>query len=240
MVKRRKAKVQSSELLFTSLAEQVKLPFVTVKHAAELLRAHPGPEELERLLHTIALTSNSALSLIDGYLLSVKLQAESQLQLEPVSLSSVLYDALHNLDAYAKAHDCTLGLRLMGKFGPVMARRDVLQAAIESLGFNFIEATSRPDAATTIVLAARKTAQGMSTGVYSNVPKLNHNLLKQAKILKGLARQPLGDFSAGSGAGVFVADALLSQLDGPLKVATFQGLQGLAATFTPSRQLSFV
>jgi len=231
---------QSSGLLFTTLAEQVKLPFVTVKHAAELLRAHPNTEELERLLQTIALTSSSALRLIDSYLLSVSLQAEPRLPLEPVSLSSVMYDAAHSLDAYAKAHDCEIDLRLAGKFGPVMARREVVQSALESLGYSFIDAASRPDVHTKVTLAVRRTAGGTSTGVYSEISKLNSGLLKQAKVLKGIARQPLGDFSAGSGAGVFVADALFDFLDSSVRVAKFQGLFGLAANLTPSNQLSFV
>lgn len=227
-------------LLFTTLAEQVKLPFVTVKHAAELLRAHPNAEELERLLQTIALTSSSALKLIDSYLLSVKLQNEPGLPLEPVSLSSVMYDTAHALDTYAKAHDCEVEIRLGGKFGPVMARREVVQSAIESLGYSFIDAVSRPDASTKVTLAVRRTAAGISTGVYSDMDKLNSGLLRQAKVLKGLARQPLGDFSAGSGAGVFVADALFEFLDSPVRVAKFQNLFGLAANLTPSKQLSFV
>jgi CheY-like chemotaxis protein len=231
---------ESSRLLFTTLAEQVKLPFVTVKHAAELLRAHPNKDELERLLQTIALTSSSALKLIDNYLLSVSLLDGPQLIFEPVSLSSVMYDVAHSLDSYAKAHDCELELRLAGKFGPVMARREVVQAALESLGYSFIDAASRPEASTKVTLAARRTIGGMSTGVYSDMSKLNSGLLKQAKTLKGVARQPLSEFSAGSGAGVFVADALFDYLKSPVRVARFQGLFGLAATLLPSNQLSLV
>jgi hypothetical protein len=240
MRSRQRVRTQSPELLFTTLAEQLKLPFVTVKHAAELLRAHPSPEELERLLETIALTSSSALTLIDGYLLSVRLQAEPKLPLEPVSLSSVLYDTAQSLDTYAKAHDCKLELHVTGKFGPVMARREVLQAALQSLGFSFIEAARQPDGETIVTLAAKRVKGGMSTGIYSGINKLNSNLLKQAKILQGVARQPLGDFSAGSGAGVFVADALMNYLESPVRISRFQTLYGLAVTLTPSKQLNLV
>lgn len=231
---------QSQGLLFTSLAEQVKLPFITVKHAAELLRAHPNKDELERLLQTIALTSSSALKLIDSYLLSVQLQNEPRMALEPVSLSSVMYDTANTLSTYAKAHDCAVELRLTGKFGPVMARRDVVQSALESLGYSFIDAASKPGTKVKITLAVRRTKGGMSTGIYSDVNKLNSGLLKQARVLKGVARQPLGDFSAGSGAGVFVADALFDFLDTAIKVARFENLFGLAVHLQPSRQLNLV
>ncbi len=230
----------ASGLLFTSLAEQVKLPFVQIAHAAELSRLKPGKVELDQLFQTISLTSEAAMKLIDGYLLSVQLQQEPALPLEPVSLGSVLYDTAHTLEAYAKAHDCTIELHIQGKYAPVMARHEVVRTAIESLGYSFIEAASRRGVKTRVMLAVRKTAHGMSAGVFSDTDKLNSTLFKQAKVLKGLARQPLGDFSAGSGAGVFVADALFDWLESPMHVSKFRSLQGLAANLTPSRQLSLV
>ncbi len=231
---------QSSSLLFTTLAEQVKQPFVAIAHAAELSRMHPGKEELDRLFSTISLTSEAALKLIDGYLLSVQLQQEPTLALEPVSLGSVLYDTAQRLDKYAKAHDCTVELHVQGRYGPVMARQEVVETALESLGYSFIEAASNQGSRTKIMLMVRRTRHGMSTGVFSDTDRLSSTLFKQAKILKGIARQPLGDFSAGSGAGVFVADALFSWLDSPMKVARFRSMQGLASTLIPSRQLSLV
>jgi hypothetical protein len=236
----KKQPLEANGLLFASLAEQVKLPFVQIAHAAELLQLRPSPAELERLLSTISLTSDAALKLIDGYLLSVQLQQTPGLPLEPVSLSSVLYDTAEGLSDYARAHDCELELQLQGKYGPVMARHDVLKSALLSLGYAFIEAVSRPDARTTLSLVARRTARGMSAGIFSSQEGLSKGLFKQGKQLQGIARQPLSDFSAGSGAGIFVADSLLSHLDSPLRVARFRAQTGLAATLIPSFQLSLV
>jgi len=239
MVKRRSQAAESG-LLFTSLAEQVKLPFVTIAHAAELSRLNPGPAELESLFRTISLTSESALKLIDGYLLSVQLQQAPGLPLEPVSLSSVLYDTAQRLDAFAKAHDCEIELHLKGKYGPVMARPEVIKTALESLAYSFIEAASRQGVKTRIALLARRSGAGMTAGVFSDTDRLSSTLFKQAKVLKGKARQPLGDFSAGSGAGVFVADALFEWLKSPMRVSRFESLQGLAATLVPSKQLNLI
>ena len=90
------------------------------------------------------------------------------------------------------------------------------------------------------MLSVRRTGRGISAGVYSDTNKLSSGLFKQAKILKGLARQPLGDFSAGSGAGVFVADALFDWLESPMRVARLGGMQGLASILVSSRQLNLV
>lgn len=230
----------AGDLLFASLAEQVKLPFVQIAHAAELSRLNPEPKELERLFDTISVTSQAAMKLIDGYLLSVELQKEPSLPLEPVSLGSVLYDSMHDLQAYAAAHDCTLELSVQGKYGPVMARPEVVKTAIESLGYSFIEAASSLGTQAKVLLLVRRTAQGITAGVFSDAGKLSATLFKQAKILKGQARQPLGNFSAGSGAGVFVADALFDWLESPMRVSKHRTMHGLAATLISSKQLSLV
>lgn len=234
------ASTRADGLLFATLAEQVKLPLMTIAHAAEMLRLNPGAVELERLFATISLTSDAAMKLIDGYLLSVQLQQGATLPLEPVSLGSVAYDTAQRLAKYARAHDCDLEVDIRGKYGPVMARTDVVKTALEALGYSFIEAASRPGVRSRVVLSVRRTASGMSAGIYSDTDKLSSNLFKQAKVLKGLARQPMGDFSAGSGAGVFVADALFAWLDSPMRVARLSGMQGLASTLIPSRQLNLV
>lgn len=227
-------------LLFASLAEQVKMPFIQIAHAAELLRLHPDKASLDQLFNTITLTSEAALKLIDAYLLNVQLQQISTLPLEPVSLSSILFDTASELNSYAEAHDCEIELLIKGKHGPVMGRHDVLKTALTSLGYAFIEAISQQDSKTKLSLVARKTSHGLSAGMFSGVESLSAQLFKQAKILKGIARQPLSDFSAGSGAGVFVADALLSRLDSPMKVARYDSKNGLVTTLQPSMQLTLV
>lgn len=227
----------ASEVLFSSLAQQVKLPFVQIAHAAELLQTGRGNTEL---IDTISLTSQAALNLIDGYLLSVRLQQEHSLLLEPVALSSVMYDTAHTLDVYAKAHDCDVELNFNGKYGPVMGRREIIEAALTALGYSFIEASSAGTGRNRISLVLRRTAHGLNAGIYSANGALSSALFKHAKALQGLVRQPLGDFSAGAGAGVFVADSLFSSLDSPMKVARFRAEKGLGATLMPSRQLSIV
>ena len=113
MAKSRAALISKDNgLLFSSLAEQVKLPFVQIAHAAEIQKLHPNKKTLEDLQKTIAVTSAAALQLIDGYLLHIRLQQQAELTLEPVSISSLLYDTAQKLDAFAKAHDCELRLEL--------------------------------------------------------------------------------------------------------------------------------
>ncbi len=240
MASKKTPAVWASEVLFSSLAEQVKLPFVQISHATELLRAEQAKNNPGALLDTISMASQAALNLIDGYLLSVRLQQEQNLILEPVPLSSVMYDAAHTLAAFGKAHDCEVDLELHGKYGPVMGRREIIESALTALGYSFIEASSAGAVRTKITLVLRRTIHGLNAGIFSANDTLSSALFKHAKALQGLVRQPLSDFSAGSGAGVFVADALFAALDSPMRVSRFKSERGLASTLMPSRQLSLV
>jgi light-regulated signal transduction histidine kinase (bacteriophytochrome) len=231
---------QEQQLLFRTLAEQVKLPFLQIKHAAELSQYNLEQSQIKDSLEVINLTSTAALQLIDGYLLNIKLQLEGQFYLEPVSLGSVIYDVSDKLDKFARAHDCELELRVAGRYEPVMARREVVETALKTLGYSFIEALSQAGSHSKIILVVRRNNKGISTGIFADKSNLSRQLFKQAKSLKGMVRQPLTSFSSDSGAGVFVADSLFAHLDSPLKTARLKTALGLAATLTPSQQLSLV
>ncbi len=226
-------------LLFTALAEQVKTPLIQIRHAAELSSSQTTTQEHQRLIDSITLAAESALGLIDSYNLSIAMQREQRFQLEPVPLSSVLYDTASRLESYAKAYGCNLELSVKGKHVPVMARKDVVEAALLSMGFSFIEASSGSKNRT-ITLSLSRNSQGISTGIFSGLEGLNKNLLKQARVLQGRARQPFKDLVVGSGAGIFVADALFNSIDSAMRVARLNKLHGLAVTLIPSRQLSLV
>ena len=228
--------------LFINLAEQVKLPFVQISHAAELLEGVQDPAKIESSRLTISVASQSALRLIDGYLLSIELQREQQLALEPVSISSILYDTAQALHDFARAHGCRLELDVAGKYGPVMAHKRAVGAALVSLGFSFIEAASIDEnkEEPVVKLAVRRTGSNISTGVFSTNASLSNNLFKQAKSMHGKVHQPMAAFDSGNSTGIFIADALFTQLQTKMRVARMNGLQGLAATLLPSQQLNLV
>ncbi len=228
--------------LFMSLAEQVKLPFMQIAYAAELLEGTVDQTQIEHLRRSIALSSQGALRLIDGYLLSISMQRQGQLELEPVSVSSVLYDSAQALQPFARAYGCELRLEVGGKYEPVMAHRGAVQSALIALGYSFIEAATNHEAdeSPVVSLMVRRNQSGISTGVFSNNANMSSVLLKRARALRGKVHQPLADFESGNGTGIFIADALFSQLQTAMKVTHARGLHGLAATFAPSRQLSLV
>lgn len=226
------------ERLLRALAEQLKLPLLQIARTAEFAQSNPdtNPEHLG----DISYTADMALRLIDGYLLSVQMQSLPNLELEPVSLSAVLQDTAHRLSLLAQQYGCDVELNLAGKYEPVMANREALEAAYTSLGYAFIEALPAKDARHIVTLAVHRSNQGIVAGVYGDHPAWGSDVFKRGRALYGQARQALPVLSASSGAGVFIADALFDTMASPLRMARHHKLNGLAATLAPSKQLQLV
>lgn len=229
-----------NERILQVLAEQMKLPLLQIARRAELAQTSSNPLAF---LDSIELTADSAMRLIDNYLLSTKLARDQvYLQLEPVSVSAVMNETAHQLAKLAKQYNCEIEMHLSGKYEPVMAHRAGLEAALTSLGYVFIEAQSslprerRP----LIKLAAHRSRFGIVTGMFAGLDGLSADMYRRARNIYGHARQPLTQLASTSGAGVFVADSLLSSMSTHLRIARHQKLTGLAATFAPSQQLSLV
>jgi hypothetical protein len=77
-------------------------------------------------------------------------------------------------------------------------------------------------------------------GVYGDLDELRPRQLRRALELQGAARQPLVSSLPGSGAGIFVADAILAAISQRLRVGRFRNLPGFAVTLPASEQLQLV
>lgn len=228
-----------SQHLLLSVAEQLKLPLLQIARQAELAQLTSSPADAAR----IQTTADMALHLLDSYVLGVQFATDQSkiFEMEPVSISSVLYDAGAMLQPMAKAYDVELDLQLDGKYGPVMAHRNGLRAALVSLGYSLIEALpslDRPQLR--LQLSAHRCRYGIVAGLYCEAEELTTDALRQGKQLYGRARQPLTGISSSSGAGVFVADALLHAMQTQLTVSRHHNLRGLAAILQPNPQMQLV
>ncbi|MEK7602895.1 MAG: hypothetical protein AAB459_01445 [Patescibacteria group bacterium] len=216
--------------LMSALAEQLKLPLVQIAHGLESGAYKP---------QALADNARLAIKLIDSYLLTNTHSRQESLLLEPVPLSAVLQDVAHQLYGHAKRYNCQVELNIAGRYQPVMSHKNYLQGALLALGYSFIEAASNSDTKATITLAAHRTKQGISGGVFG-LENLRSEFFRKARQLYGTANQPLTSDSASSSVGMFIADTLLGQMNTPLHVARHQNQKGLAATFIPSTQLKLV
>ncbi len=231
------------------MAEELKLPLQHIARQAELqmMQTVSATEIVEPSLrsglHDIQASADMTLQLLDSYLLSLRLSFEpaAQLSLEPVSLSAVLHDTASELRHIAKAYGVTLQLHVQGRYEPVLAHRQALQSALVALGYAVIEAL--PSTGTDnrrLQLATHRTKHGIVAGVYGDLDGLTPQLFRRAKELHGLTRQPMVGTMPGSGAGLFVAEAIMAAMASRLRVGRFQRLPGFAVTLPASEQLQFV
>lgn len=233
----KKQLINRDEQLLLSVIEQVKLPFVQIASLSELAQENPTPEAWQAV-HNSAI---SALGLVESYALSLRLQGKlTPLQLEPVTVSSLLYDAAQELESYAKQQHVELELDTGPRLMPILGDKSVLRSALVSLGYVFIDASSQPESRSVVRLAAHRSRYGVVAGLYAGIDDFGTENLRRAHAMQGQARQPLQRLSSGSAAGVFVADTLLHTISSKLHVARYHKLTGLAATLSPSQQLQLV
>ena len=230
--------IQSEEAtqLLRSVAEQLKTPLATIARQAELGQLTGQPEVVD--LTAIRAHAAAALTLVDSYLLGLQLMREqATLQLEPVSVSSMLVETAHELEGIARQYGATLDLQIAGRYEPVMAHPAGLKAALLALGFALLE--GYPMQGKQLTLAVHRTPHGIVTGLYGEYERLSTDAWRKALLLQGSAPQPFTALS-GNGAGLFVADAIFKSMATKLRIGKHLKLQGLATTLQPSQQLSFV
>lgn len=230
-----------NEQLFLSLAEGLKLPLQQIARQAEL--GIITGRARQQNLHHIQSSADATLHLLDSYLLSMRLSlAPSEyLEVEQVCVPAVLYDARQQLAAAARQYGVELELHVHGRYEPVMAHRNALTTALVSLGYSLIEAVpAMSSEQQKLQLAVHRTKYGIVAGMYCDADELTPEVLRQAEQLYGHVRQPFVGVSPGSGAGVFVANAILQAMQSRLRVGRFQKQPGFAFTLPSSRQLQLV
>ena len=227
--------------LLQAVVENMKLPLLQVARQAELARMSGSTDTN---FSSIELTADTALRLLDNYLLSTRLASRrGSIEFEPVSVSAVLTDIAHQLSKLADQQQCELQVNISGRYEPVIAHRAGLEAALISLGYVFIEARSAQPVSSgkrIIRLGAHRGKNGIVAGIFTDSDSISIDMYKRAHSLYGHTRQSLPGLVAGSGAGVFVADSLLETMSTRLRVAHHQKFSGLAATLNPSKQLSLI
>jgi hypothetical protein len=227
-----------SQRLLLSVAEELKLPLLQIARHTEQGRLTGRAD-----LALIQSTADMALRLLDNYALGVRLALEphEHLAIESVSVSSVLYDAGQQLDSLAKSYGVDLELNIAGRYGPVLAHRQGLQAALVSLGAALIEAL--PAQETTqlkLHLATHRSRYGIVAGLYADTRQLSREALQRGRELQKRSRQPFTGLTHTSGAGVFVADTILHAMQLSLKPSRHHRLYGLGTVLQPTNQLHLV
>lgn len=226
-----------SQQLLLGVAEELKLPLLQIARGTEQAMLTG-----ETNLPQINASAQAALQLLDNYALGVRLAQEPQeLELEAISISSVLYDTSQQLDAIAKSYGVKLELNIAGRYAPVMANRRGLQAALTSLGAALIEAIPALEAPQLkLQLATHRSRYGVVAGMYTDTKQLTNAALQKGRRLQPSSRQPLLNLTYTSGAGIFVADSILNAMNLNLRASRHQGLYGVGTVLQTNNQLELI
>lgn len=228
------------EKLFLSLGDQLGQIFLQIARLAELSRM-PGRGDSLKNWSAIQYMAESALVLTDSYVLNERLrQRLISPEIEPVTVSSLMYDALQQLVPLAKRYDVELVLDDYPRLSPVMSDGMILQAALSSLGQMFVLAEAQKEDPRPVRFAAHKSRYGVVTGLYTADNGLSVTAFRRSKTLHGNSRQPMTSFTNGSAANVFVAESLLQSIAAKLHVARYHKLTGLATTLPACNQLQLI
>lgn len=226
-----------SQQLLLGVAEELKIPLLQIARQAEQGRLS-GQTDLRK----IQTTADTALRLLDNYALGVRLAMEpDNLEIESVSVSSILYDTGQRLDALAKNYGVSLELGIAGKFGPVLAHRAGLQAALTSLGAALIEALpAQENCQLKLYLATHRSRYGIVAGIYTDTQQLSSEALTRGRRIQKHSRQPMTGITHTSGAGIFVADTILKAMNLRLSASRHHRLYGLGTVLQPNSQMQLV
>lgn len=226
-----------SQQLLLSVTEELKLPLLQIARQAEMGRLSGSAD-----LALMQATADTALRLLDNYALGVRLALEpQQLALESVSVSSVIYDTGQQLHHLAKSYGVELELNIAGRYQPVLAHRQGLQAALVSLGAALIEALPAQDnPQLKLQLATHRSRYGIVAGLYADTKLLSNEALQKGRQLQRSSRQPLTTLTHTSGAGIFVADTILRAMQLNLRASRHHRLYGLGTVLQPNHQLQLV
>lgn len=228
--------ILSQELLL-HVADHLKMPLQQIARKAELGQLHENID-----IASIRDTADMAIQLLDNYSLGVRMALDPhELDLEPVSVPSVLYDTATKLDSLAKNYGVSLELDVAGRASPVLTNRHGLQAALVSLGAALIESLPALESSQLkLQLATHTTRYGIVAGLYSDSEQLNSSVLAQATKLHGNSRQPFIGLSHTSGAGIFVAGSILQAMQLKLLASRHHKLYGFGTVLQPNPQMQLV
>lgn len=229
-------KAEQSERLFVSLAEQLGEVYVQISHLSELALEQHDMQALRQ----IAVISGTAMKLTDGYVKSMRAGGEVELNLEPVSVNSLLHEAEKALRPFAREHNVQLEIADMPRLEPVLCDRSFMHSALVCLGQVFVVAESAHEEPMPVRLDAYRTRGGIVTGIYSKNTVMNSPALRKARKFFGQVEQPMSLLVAGAATGVFVADTLLGAMQTELHVARHRSHVGLGTTLQRCNQMQLV
>ncbi len=224
--------ISATDQLLTALAEQLKMPLLQIARLAEAENAMALPH--------ISVISEHALRLVDAYVQAQTL-LQTDLLLEPVTTSAVLYDVAQELQPFAQHHDVTIELDQKGAAVPVLAHRASLKTLLTLVAANLIETAGETHGQKKeLILGTHRTTRGMIVGAFSEQAELSQRALRLTRELRGNEARVVNALGMSGATALAIADQLSDRMSAPLKSYRHRSLSGVGSLLMPSRQLQLV
>jgi hypothetical protein len=218
-----------TEILMLALADQLKLPLLQIAHLAETEPVAASD---------ISTISRFALNLVDAYALA---SSQTQLELEPLTTASVLYDVAQTIDPLARRLNYQVSIDLKGNNKPVMGHRQTLKDMLFLLSASMMQAGSQDDSkGSKLVLGTHRSVTGTVVGAFCDNAELSQSALVMVRQLRGRASQSAPALGASGGSALAVADKLSQRLQAPLKFYRHNALTGIGSLLSTSSQLQLI
>ena len=231
----------ADQFLLRAIAEELKLPLNRIARSAELGDLLKDEEDISNHLKLIETDTKVAMQLVEGYLIGLQLSDTQQiLDLEPVSVGSILNDTAHQLSGLAAEHGLDMEIYIHGRQRLVMANAKALSTAFLNVGSTLIAMQPASPKRQVLTLVSYPRGANMIAGVYGNQTPISKQDWQRGQELYGRARQAIKTLNATNGAGLFVADTIFKAMASKLRPSHHRQQQGLAASLSLSQQLQLV
>lgn len=238
-----KGKDETQLDVFVAAAHELKAPLVLLRHLAHSLDEDSDLSDFERRqnLQRLSFTTDRMMRLVQQLTLSYRLEQDGQshfsFQLEPLSITEVCDQALHELTPYAKEYKQEL--RLRGRHCPhlVLANREILHDIVVNLVDNAIRHNQSGGVVdvTSFCKGEQVRLQVHDSGVgvlQSELAQLRHTIGRQA--------QPLSGRSGSSGLGLYIVGQLAEAMGGGLGLGRSENGATFFVDLLRSRQMSLL
>lgn len=223
--------IDANELSY-SIAHELRMPLLNIARLSELQQSSTRPS-----FEAIETIADSILKLLDSYLIATRYTNQQiKLELEPISLSAVMYDVAQYMDRLSRAQNCELRLKVQKHGGLVLAHPQAIKAAFLSLCYAFLHSSDQTKKAV-ITLETHRVQGSVIAGVVSDDIHIEKNVFMKGQQLAGKAYQSIKDIPT-NGAGYFIAANLFETMTVPVQYIHSNRRFGIMGTFHSSSQLA--
>jgi K+-sensing histidine kinase KdpD len=238
-IARSQAQVFGELSFVTTASHELKAPLALVRQLSLALEAGlVSPEEQQRLLRQITLTSERALRLTTDLSRASRLE-DSLFELEPINPRQLCEEVVHELAPLyrAKGRD----IRVAGGYRQllVVANRELLRRILLNFGDNALHYAD-PTQPVELQVATHSHAHKIRIGVRDFGPAVPSALWQQLQQQLGRTPQPLHARPQSSGLGLYVAQQFASVMNGSIGATRHRDGATFYVDMDASTQLSLL